>query len=83
MNQRLDGLCENLLVLAYVTDEDKERDDKNIRNSKLRKNPSTNVVSMTPIQKEKSALRPLAASSNKITTPVGNFQSKSKNLSYY
>ncbi len=39
---------------------------------------------MTPNQKDRSVIKPLAASrSNRLTTPVGNFQSKSKNLNIY
>lgn len=84
MNQRLENLCENLLYLSYVSDQDKEKEEKqNIRSSKLRKNPSTHLVTMTPSQKDKPLVKPLAASNKKITTPIGNFQSKSKNLSYY
>ena len=49
----------------------------------MRKNPSTHLVTMTPSQKDKPPVKPLAASNKKITTPIGNFQSKSKNLSYY
>lgn len=53
MNQKLENLCENLLTLSYANDEEKEREEQrqNIRNSKLKKNPSTNQVTMTPTQK--------------------------------
>lgn len=39
---------------------------------------------MTPNQKDKILIKPLVSSTNnRLTTPVGNFQSKTKNLNIY
>lgn len=62
MNQKLENLCEDLLTLTHIKDDDRTREDmkRDIRNSKMRKNASNNALTMTPNQKEKSAVKPLA-----------------------
>lgn len=79
MNQKLENLCEDLLTLTHIKDDDRTREDmkRDIRNSKMRKNASNNALTMTPNQKEKSAVKPLAQK-NKPTTPVVDFESKPK-----
>lgn len=39
---------------------------------------------MTPNQKDRGSVKPLTSSTNnRLTTPIGNFQSKTKNLNIY
>jgi len=42
----------------------------------LKKNPSTNLVTLVQNPRDKPTTRPLAASNRKSTMPINNYQSK-------
>ena len=76
MNEKFENLCGDLLSLDYFSQED--RDDKNIRNSKIRKSPLNRDGISSSSAKPK---QPLGQSMVKNKTVVQNSQQKvNKNL---
>lgn len=48
-------MCEDLLILNHIKEQEKGKEDgkQNVRSSKIRRNTSNNVISMTPKNKDK------------------------------